>query len=246
MHFRAGEVSRYFHSFLEGMPELSDRDAVFFVPAPLLPEAVEAVRGRNLAIGAQNIYWEDSGAFTGEVSGPMVTGAGASHCLVGHSERRLLFGDDAEAVVRKLKAVLRNALLPVLCVGERIEERRAGRARDTVMDQLRTALRPLAGPDFARLAVAYEPVWAIGTGETATPEIAAAMHETIRAGLRELAGQPIAESTRILYGGSVTPSNIDRLMEEPGIDGVLVGGASLKPESFRRIVEFGRGSPSAA
>jgi triosephosphate isomerase len=238
MHFRAGEAARYFESFLTLPPDLSARDALFFVPAALLVEAVAAAAGSGIGIGAQNIHWEDRGAFTGETSAPMVAAAGATHCLVGHSERRLLFGEDDATVARKLRAAFRNALRPVLCVGERIEERRAGRAEETVVAQVRSAVQGLERPDLERLAVAYEPVWAIGTGETATPEIAGAMHATIHAALGESVGARTASAIRILYGGSVTPANIDRLMAEPGIDGVLVGGASLDPRGFRRIVGF--------
>jgi triosephosphate isomerase len=246
MHFTAGEAARYFEAFLSPPPDLSDRDVLFLVPAPLLPEAALAVARTPVAVGGQNVHWEDQGAFTGEVSGPMVGAAGATHCLVGHSERRHLFGEDDAAVARKLQAVLRNGLQPVLCVGERLEERRSGRAGQTVLAQLERSLGEIGAEQLERLTVAYEPVWAIGTGETATPEIAAAMHAEIRGAVESLAGPTLAASLRILYGGSVTPENIDALMAEPEIDGALVGGASLRPHAFRRIVDFGRASPSRA
>ncbi len=240
MHFRAGDAARYFETFLDHPPDLSDRDALFLVPAPLLPEAVRAVAGTPLAVGGQNVHWEDQGAFTGEVSGPMLAAAGASHCLAGHSERRDLFGEDDAVVSRKLRAIVRNGLRPLLCVGERLEERRAGRAGATVLAQLGRALEGLDPAGLERLVVAYEPVWAIGTGETATPEIAAAMHADIRNAFSDLAGPALGASLRVLYGGSVTPENIDALMREPEIDGALVGGASLEPRAFRRIVDFER------
>jgi triosephosphate isomerase len=248
MHFRAGDAARYFAEFLAPPPDLADRDALFLVPAPLVPEAAGAVAGTPLAVGGQNLHWEDQGAFTGEVSGPMLAAAGASSCLVGHSERRHLFGEDDAAVARKLRAALRNGLRPLLCVGERLEERRAGRAAATVLAQLTRALEGLEPADLERVTVAYEPVWAIGTGETATPEIAAAMHAEIRGAFAGVAGRGLAASLRVLYGGSVTPENVDGLMAESEIDGALVGGASLKPKAFRRIVDFGRaagGGPSA-
>jgi len=236
MHFTAGEAARYLAEFLGRPLDLSQTDVVFFVPAPLLAEAAAALADHDAAVGAQNIHWEDRGPYTGEISGPMVAAAGASYCLVGHSERRQLFGENHAAVALKLAAILRNGLRPVLCVGERIEERRAGRARQTVVAQLRSALAERGEAELARLEIAYEPVWAIGTGETATPEIAAEMHSAIRAELGDLGGERVARAVRILYGGSVTAENAERLMNEPEIDGALVGGASLDPESFRRIV----------
>ena len=238
MHFRAGDAARYFETFLAQPPDLSDRDALFLVPAPLLPEAVGAVAGTPLAVGGQNLHWEDQGAFTGEVSGSMLAAAGASHCLVGHSERRHLFGEDDAVVSRKVRAALRNGLRPLLCVGERLEERRAGRASATVLAQLGRALEGLEPAGLERVTVAYEPVWAIGTGETATPEIAAAMHADIREAFSRLAGTVLAAGLRVLYGGSVAGENIDALMAQREIDGALVGGASLKPQAFRRIVSF--------
>jgi triosephosphate isomerase len=246
MHFRAGEPARYFRTFLVPAPDLSDRDAVFFVPAALLDESVEAVAGTALGVGGQNLHWEDQGAFTGETSGAMIAATGAAWCLVGHSERRNLFGEDDGAVARKLQAALRHGLEPVLCVGERLDERRGGRARATVLAQLENALEDLEEEDLRRITIAYEPVWAIGTGETATPQVASGMHAAIREVLREIADRDVARRVRILYGGSVTPDNIDELMREPEIDGVLVGGASLRPHSFRRILDFGRAEATPA
>ncbi|MFN2433560.1 MAG: triose-phosphate isomerase [Gemmatimonadota bacterium] len=238
MHFTAGEAARYLEAFFAGAPSDSAREVVFFVPAALLAESCAAATGRAAAVGAQNIHWEDRGAFTGETSAPMVSAAGASHCLVGHSERRQLFHEDDATIRRKLLAALRNGLHPLLCVGERIAERRGGGARETVVRQLLGALEGLAAADLEPLSVAYEPVWAIGTGETATPDVAAEMHAHVRDALRQLAGDALARGTRILYGGSVTPANVDQLMARPEIDGVLVGGASLDPAAFRRIVDF--------
>jgi triosephosphate isomerase len=244
MHFRAGDAARYFEEFLLQPPDLSDRDALFLVPAPLLPEAARAVAGTPLALGGLNLHWEDKGAFTGEVSGPMLAAAGASYCLVGHSERRHLFGEDDGVVARKLRAALRNGLRPLVCVGEQLAERRAGSAAATVLAQLAGALEGLEPADLERVTVAYEPVWAIGTGETATPEIAAAMHAEIREAFAGLAGAELAARLRILYGGSVTSENVDGLLNQPELDGALVGGASLQPQAFRRIVDAGRAAAS--
>jgi triosephosphate isomerase len=238
MHFGAGDATRYFEAFRSSAPDLQGREVLFFVPAPLLCESVAALRPTVIAVGAQNIHWEERGPYTGEVSAEMVASTGAGYCLVGHSERRLLFGEDDPAAARKLKAALRHRLKPLLCVGERLDERRAGGAEARVVAQLERALQELNAAEIGRVAVAYEPVWAIGTGETATPEIATAMHRVVRDTLGRLAGPQVAAGVRILYGGSVTPANIDRLMAEPEIDGVLVGGASLDPMSFRRIVAF--------
>jgi triosephosphate isomerase len=169
----------------------------------------------------------------------MLAAAGATHCLVGHSERRRLFGEDDAIVGRKLRASLRNGLHPVLCVGETLEERREGSARATVERQLRVALGDLTPAEMSRVTFAYEPVWAIGTGETATPQTAAEMHAAVRTLLRAIAGEGFADTARILYGGSVTPSNVDALLAEADIDGALVGGASLDPLGFLRIARFG-------
>jgi triosephosphate isomerase len=220
MHFVAGEAARYLAAFRAGGEVPDGRDVLFAVPAPLLVEAAQALAGTRLELAGQDLHWEEKGAFTGEVSGPMIAAAGATHCLVGHSERRRLFGEDDAVVARKVRAALRSGLRPVLCVGETLEERRAGRARATVERQLDAALQGLPADAFARIALAYEPVWAIGTGETATPETAAEMHAAVR----------------ILYGGSVTPANAGALLAEAEVDGALVGGASLDPLGFLAIV----------
>jgi triosephosphate isomerase len=235
MHFVAGEAARYLAAFRAGGEVPDGRDVLFAVPAPLLVEAAQALAGTRLELAGQDLHWEEKGAFTGEVSGPMIAAAGATHCLVGHSERRRLFGEDDAVVARKIRAALRSGLRPVLCVGETLEERRAGRARATVERQLDAALQGLPADAFARIALAYEPVWAIGTGETATPETAAEMHAAVRSRLRTIAGDP-ADGVRILYGGSVTPANAGALLAEAEVDGALVGGASLDPLGFLAIV----------
>ena len=195
-----------------------------------------------IALGAQDCHWEPSGAFTGEVSAPMLAKLGVSYVIVGHSERRELFGETDEIVARKLHAVLAAAMLPILCVGETLEEREAGATDEKVQRQVEGGLGGVDSDRIAELVVAYEPIWAIGTGRNATPEDADATIGTIRAAVGKLAGAGAAERVRILYGGSVKPGNIAALMAQPEIDGALVGGASLDPDEFGRVVRFSRPS----
>ena len=192
----------------------------------------------DIKVAAQDLFWEGKGAYTGEVSAPLLLDAGAVAALVGHSERRQLFGETDEGVNRKTKAALDAGLLPIVCVGETLAEREAGGVEAVLGRQVRGALAGLAAEQVAGLAVAYEPVWAIGTGRTATPAQANEAHAFVRGLISAGFGATVAARVRILYGGSVTPATVDELMREPDIDGVLVGGASLKAESFLRIVNF--------
>jgi triosephosphate isomerase len=203
-----------------------------------LPAAVGAVQGSNVRVGAQNIAWAKEGAFTGEISGPMLVAAGCTHAIVGHSERRQYFGETDATVLKRALAALEAGLTPIVCVGERLEDREGGRTEDVLKTQFAGGIAGLSAEQFARIAIAYEPVWAIGTGRTATPEIAAAAHRTIRAEVRAKFGHDAAEAVRILYGGSVNPKNVQTLMAQPEIDGTLVGGASLDAASFASIVNF--------
>jgi triosephosphate isomerase len=184
------------------------------------------------------MYWAKEGAFTGEVSGPMLKAAGCRSVLIGHSERRQYFGETDETVLKKTVAALDTGLQPVVCVGERLEEREAGRTVDVLRTQFNGGLAPLTPEQFAQVVIAYEPVWAIGTGKTATPEIAAEAHQVLRDCVRGKFGAGAASAIRILYGGSVKPDNVKSLMAKPDIDGTLVGGASLDPASFASIVNF--------
>ena len=216
---------------------LESVDILVAPPMLLVPAVVEWVSGSTVAVAAQNMHWETKGAYTGEVSAAMVREAGCTHVLLGHSERRHVFGETDDWVHRKLVAALENDLVPVLCIGEKLEEREAGRTLEVVASQLDAALEGISTEDMLKVVVAYEPVWAIGTGKTATPGDAQEVHAFIRRHLGDGFGADAAERVRILYGGSVSPSTISGLIEERDIDGTLVGGASLNAETFVPIVK---------
>jgi triosephosphate isomerase len=217
---------------------LSDRDVVVAPPFPSLETAAQLLNGSAIRLAAQNVHWEPRGAFTGEVSGLMLKEVGCSYVIIGHSERRQYFGETDEQVARKAKAVQQYGLIPIVCVGETLEEREHGATMTVIARQVREALQGQSRAAIATLVIAYEPVWAIGTGRTATPEQAQEVHAAIRGVLNEISDQPTAEAVRLLYGGSVKPDNIDGLMAQPDIDGALVGGASLQADAFARIVHF--------
>jgi triosephosphate isomerase len=217
---------------------LKDRDIAVAPSFTGLAEAVRAAAGSIIKIAAQNMFWEDEGAFTGEVSPAMLADLGVSAVIIGHSERRQLFGETDANVQKKVHAALDCGLLPIMCVGETEAEREAGETEEVLARQLAAGLVLLQADDALRVALAYEPIWAIGTGKTATPEMAQEAAAFIRQKVADGGGQDAAQAVRILYGGSVRPDNIDELMVQPDIDGVLVGGASLKVESFARIVQF--------
>jgi triosephosphate isomerase len=237
MNLGPSAARAFIERFTELHPAAAERTVIFFPPALSLAAVRDALGGRaaDIQVGVQNVYWEESGAFTGELSAPMAADAGAAFVLVGHSERRHLFGETIEDTVRKVRAVLAAGLMPVLCVGETIEERRAGRQEAVVAAQLEPVLATLEPADAGRLLVAYEPVWAIGTGETASPADAAARHAAVRGLLAARFGDEAAARIPILYGGSVKPDNAGELLAEPNVDGVLVGGASLDPAGFAAI-----------
>jgi triosephosphate isomerase (TIM) len=220
-----------------------DYDAVDVIVCPPFTDlrSVQTVLESDkipIALGAQNCYWEDQGAFTGEVSPPMLAKLNVSYVIVGHSERRQLFGETDDMVNRKLKAVLKHEMTPIVCVGETLEQREAGETDDHVRSQVRAAFAGVKPDAAAGCVVAYEPIWAIGTGRTATPEDANQMCGLIRADLGQLYNQATAGAVRIQYGGSVKPGNIVELMGESEVDGALVGGASLDAEEFARIIRF--------
>ena len=232
------ETVKFFKEFTPLVEDVSHTEIVIGPPFPALAAAVQGARGTQIRIAAQNLHWEVEGAFTGEVSGPMIKAAGCSHVIIGHSERRQYFGETDETVSLRLGAALKAGLTPIVCVGETFEQRDAGQTKDVLLQQFDGGVGSLTEKDFSRIIVAYEPVWAIGTGRTATPEIAVEAHQVIRERAKESFGQKAAEGLRILYGGSVKPTNIQGLMEKPEIDGALVGGASLEPASMLAIVQY--------
>jgi len=220
--------------------EARDRDILVCPPFTAIQAGAAAARGSGILIGGQNMYFEKEGAFTGEVSSAMLLDAGATFVVLGHSERRHVFGEKDDLIKKKVHAALAHGLKPILCVGELLEEREAGKAESVVRRQVSEALGSLTKDQVGQLVIAYEPVWAIGTGKTATPKDADQMHGFIRGVLEDLFDHEIADRMVIQYGGSVKPENVDALMSEPNIDGALVGGASLKVEGFSRIVNFKR------
>jgi triosephosphate isomerase (TIM) len=207
-------------------------------PAVDIAAVVEAAKGTGISVGAQDMFWEKEGAYTGEISAGMLKGAGCTHVIIGHSERRQYFGETDDTVNRKVEVALEAGLTPIMCIGEVIEEREAGLTDEVLRRQVTRGLSGISGRKAAKLVIAYEPVWAIGTGKTATPQIAEEAHSVIRAELVNVMGREVAEKLRILYGGSVKPENASALMTQEDIDGALVGGASLKPDSFAAIVKY--------
>ncbi len=205
-------------------------------PFTALYAVARELAGGNIALGAQNMYWVEEGAYTGEVSPVMLKEIGCRYVILGHSERRQYFGENDENVNAKVKAALKHGLVPIVCVGERLEEREAGQTEEVIAGQVRRSLAGLSGAELAGLVVAYEPVWAIGTGRTALPEDAQQVNAFIRRLLAEMGGREAARQVRIQYGGSVKPENAAELLGQPDIDGALVGGASLKVDSFAGIV----------
>ncbi len=234
------ETRAFFDALLPAIAGVDHCDVVVAPPFTVLSAAADAVKGRPVAISSQDVYWEEEGAYTGEVSASMLRDAGCKYAIIGHSERRQLFGETDRTVSRKISAVLAQGMKAIVCVGESLEEREGGTAEKLVKSQLGAGLAQLTASELSNIIVAYEPVWAIGTGQTATPEIAGRMHAAIRGAILESYGQTVAESLRILYGGSVKPGSIADLMAQADIDGALVGGASLDAESFAAIIRYGK------
>ena len=215
------------------------RDEIALFPSPvLLPTVIEAAKGSNVAVGAQNIHFAPEGAYTGETSIAQLKAVGGTHTLIGHSERRQYFAETDEIVNKKLKAALENGIVPVVCIGEVLAEREAGKTAEVLKTQVTGAFAGITPEAAAPIVIAYEPVWAIGTGKTATPEMAVEAHKVVRAEVASLLGAEIANNMRILYGGSVKPDNATALLGQDEIDGALVGGASLKPDSFTAIAKY--------
>jgi triosephosphate isomerase len=213
-----------------------DREVMVAPAAILIPAVAQALEGSSILLGAQNMHYEDKGAFTGEVSPPMLLDYGVTHVILGHSERRHIFHESDELINKKVLAAIHHRMTPIMCVGETQDEHDSGRALDVVLRQLQRGLENVADEQMTRVVIAYEPVWAIGTGRTATPEQAEGIHGAIRGAVLERYGRERADAVRIIYGGSVNEQNVDSLVSKPDIDGALVGGASLKADSFARIV----------
>ena len=238
MYKTAAEAAAFAREFLPLVSGVTGVEIVLAPPYLAIRAVADVVRGSGVGVASQNVHFAPEGAYTGEVSPAMVREAGATHAIVGHSERRQYFAETDESVNRKVKAALEAGLTPIMCLGETLAEREAGKTLDVVERQLRGGLSGVPASAAAKVVVAYEPVWAIGTGRTASPAQAQEVHAVLRKGLSGAWGAAAAASVRILYGGSVKPDNVDTLMAQGDIDGALVGGASLKAESFARIVKF--------
>lgn len=238
MHGTLDEAKDLARKLRSALTADSSREVLLAPPFHALAAVADEVKGSGFLLAGQNLHWEAKGAFTGEISGPMLRSVGATHVIVGHSERRQLFGDTDEWVARKARAALQHGLIPIVCVGETLAEREQDETLAVVERQSRMALEGLTSAVIRGIIIAYEPVWAIGTGKVASPEQAQEVHRAIRSLLARLTDDAVAGAVRILYGGSVKPDNIDALMHQPDLDGALVGGASLNANDFARIVQF--------
>ncbi len=237
--FKTGEEAVETAASLVQLVKDADHTEVMIAPPfTALAQVYSAVKGTHVALGAQNLHWEAEGAFTGEISPGMLQAAGCSHVIIGHSERRQFFGETDPSVNRKIKAAVAAGLIPVLCVGESESERDDNKTFSVLDKQIKIGLENLLSEDVANLVIAYEPIWAIGTGKTATKEQAQEVHRHLRGWIEKTYSAALAESIRILYGGSVKPDNVTALMAMPDVDGALVGGASLDAETFSKIVKF--------
>jgi triosephosphate isomerase len=235
MHKTVSEALGFLDDFLPRVKDVSDVDIVIAPVFTALHAVAEKIKGTNVILSAQNTFYEEKGAYTGEISPLMLKDIGCEHTIIGHSERRQYFGETDETVNKRIKAALGAGLKVIFCIGETLKEREAGNTNDVLDEQLTGGLEDISLND---IVIAYEPVWAIGTGVTATPEQAQEAHKFIRGKLVDMYDAESAEKTRILYGGSVKPENVKELMDCPDIDGALVGGASLKPDSFENLVKF--------
>lgn len=231
------EAVDFVEEIQQAIPSPEKVDAVICAPALYLPTLVVAAEDSSLAIGAQNMHYEDEGAFTGEISPAMLSNISVDYVILGHSERRELFNETDEAVNKKVRAALNHGIVPIICCGETLEEREAGSTESKVAGQMTKALAGFSAAEVEHMVIAYEPIWAIGTGKTATADDANAVCGSIRAVIESLYGKDTAEKVRIQYGGSVKPENIEELLAKEHIDGALVGGASLQPASFMKLLE---------
>ena len=225
------------NSVKRSLSDIAEIEIVLCPPFTSLSDVKEILMDTNILLGAQDCYWEKEGAFTGEVSPAMLKNVGCSYCIAGHSERRQFFGETNLTVNKKAKALLKEGIKPIVCVGEKLEERKAGKAFDIIKDHIENSLAGLTKDEILKTVIAYEPVWAIGTGVNATKEQAQEAHEYIRGLLVKMYDKNIADQVRIQYGGSVKPDNIKELISQPDVDGALVGGASLKADSFNDLIK---------
>lgn len=229
------EAIAFIYKVSEAMPSIKDVDSVICAQAPLMRCLIKR-QGENLRIGAQNVFYEDQGAFTGELSGQLLKSYNVDYVIIGHSERRNIFKETDEMVNKKIKAALRNDLLPIVCVGEHLEDRENNLTNQVLSAQFKGAFEGISAIDMERIVIAYEPIWAIGTGKTATAEQAEETCAFVRELVREMYGSIVADATRIQYGGSVKPTNIDEIIGKENIDGALIGGASLDADMFIAMV----------
>ncbi len=239
MHKTLAEASALAREIRQGYKETMAAEVVLAPPFTALTAVAQEISGSTIQLAAQDMYWEKQGAYTGAISPLMLTDAGCRLVIIGHSERRQYFGETNDTVNKKIKSAQENGLTPIVCIGETLAQREAQETMAVITSQLTEGLRGLGPAALSRLIIAYEPVWAIGTGRTATPAQAQEVHSAIRRLLVDQAGAEVANGLRILYGGSVTPDNIQELAQAPDIDGALVGGASLKADSFLKIVAMG-------
>lgn len=240
MYKTMSEAVGFVEAILEKIPSAEKVDSVVCAPALYVPTLVDIASESELAIGAQNMHYETEGAFTGEISPTQLASVNADYVIIGHSERREYFNETDEAVNKKVHAALTHGIVPIVCCGETLEEREAGKTEDKVSTQVRAALQNVADEQVEHIVIAYEPIWAIGTGKTATADDANAVCGKIRACIADMFGSDVAEKVRIQYGGSVKPENIEELLSKEHIDGALVGGASLKVDSFLTLLEAGK------
>ena len=237
MNKNIGESIDLANSIKRSLYDIEGLEIVVCPPFTSLSDVNEIIMETNIRLGAQDCFWEKEGAFTGEISAPMLKNVGCEYCIVGHSERRQFFGETNETVNRKLKSLLKEGIKPIVCVGEKLEERKSGKTFDIIKDHVVNSLAGLSKDQMLKTVIAYEPVWAIGTGLNATKEQAEEVHKYIRTLLDQMHGADVAKSIRIQYGGSVKPENIKELILQEDVDGALVGGASLKADSFIQLVK---------
>lgn len=238
MYKTGPEAVAFINALKDAVADASEVDIMVAPPFTALSQVAEAAAGTSIGLGAQNLHWESEGAYTGEISAQMLNAAGCQYVIIGHSERRQCFGETDQEINRKIDAAAKAGLFPVFCIGETESQRDAGETFSVLDKQVKNGLEGLFSEKLKSLIVAYEPVWAIGTGKTATKEQAQEVHAYLRKGFAEMYGPEFAQGLRILYGGSVKPSNVKDLMAMEDIDGALVGGASLDPDSFSRLVHF--------